>query len=488
MNYLDKTKQQIEETWHIDVKEYVAAERKDLQRVGETTPLNQLSFVQLIGWFMSAAQEKGASDRPRIDDPWTTPGTDILDQIDFTATYEENKLALAEMFSLPSEEEKIESEPSLDVDTLLEEADISAVGTPETNPNYEASVIYALQELTSRLKTAERGAGKVKLRVEGKEVWMSSEKVADMINDLNNKLANVEPGPEPTPSEPRPLPEFGALRRREPSPEEAHEPEIIPPEEEDTEEEEATYAEEATIPDHLPDKEKAAKKIKEKPPHKTRREAESMSEGPTRKARKISKEPRPSRPLTKFEGANTAVLKLYEDTLAVIEQGIAAGKACGAVGLLSLLMYADFLHGGAYTAPINLRPYHMKEPWKSPYYAGDIQMIDATHGFFGWLMSVFGPLNVGPSVQEIFLDANVPHVFPKLLSDDSFAAFMFVFGHLSSQDVMQKAGTNLTTMVEAGKKVFETARAPAKERAEREERTEENEAKNMLALFKLMSG
>ena len=168
MNYLEQIKQQIEETWQINVKEYVAAERSDLQRVGETTPLNQLSFVQLIGWFMSAAQEKGASDRPRIPDPWTTPGTDILDQIDFTATYEENKLALAETYSLPAEEEKIEAEPSLDVDTLLEEADISAVGTPETNPNYEASVIYALQELTSRLKTAERGAGKVKLRVEVK--------------------------------------------------------------------------------------------------------------------------------------------------------------------------------------------------------------------------------------------------------------------------------------------------------------------------------
>lgn len=232
----------------------------------------------------------------------------------------------------------------------------------------------------------------------------------------------------------------------------------------------------ATIPDHIPTR-KAAKKIKEEPHHKTVRESESMTEGPTRKARRITSALRPARPLTKFEGANAAIIKLYEDTLAVIEQGISAGKACGAVGLMSLLIYADFLHGGAYTAPINLRPYHMKDPTKSPYYAGDIQMIDATQGFLGWLLSVFGVLNVGPLIQEIFLDANVPHIFPKLLSDDAFAAFMFVFGHLTSQDVMQKAGTNLTTMVEAGKKVVETAREaiPSGE-----------ELKNMTALFKLL--
>ena len=482
MNYLEQIKQQIEETWQINVKEYVAAERSDLQRVGETTPLNQLSFVQLIGWFMSAAQEKGASDRPRIPDPWTTPGTDILDQIDFTATYEENKQALAETYSLHSEEEKFETEPSLDVDTLLEEADISAVGTPETNPNYEASVIYALQELTSRLKTAERGAGKVKLRVEEKEVWMSSDKVADMINDLNSKLANMPPPATPGPSEPRPLPNFGALRRREPSPEEAHELEILEETIEEAEDEEiskigkVTEKEEATIPDHLP-KEKASKKINVEPSHKTVKERESMSEGPTRKARRITRELRPSRPLTKFEGANTAIIRLYEDTLAVIEQGISAGKACGAVGLLSLLIYADFLHGGAYAAPINERPYHMKDPTKSPYYAGDIQMIDATHGFLGWLIAIFGVLNPGPLVQEIFLDANVPHVFPKLLSDDGYAAFLFVWAHLAGQDVMQKAGTNLTTMVEAGKKVVETAKQAIPSR---------DELKNMTALFKLM--
>jgi len=482
MNYLDQTRRNIEDNWQINVKEYVAAERKELQRVGETTPLNQLSFVQLIAWFIKASQETGANDKPKIADPWNDPGTNLLEHVDFTSSYEENKNYLADIYSLSTEIETIEPEPSLDVDTLLEEADISAVGTPETNPNYEASVIYALQELTSRLKTAERGAGKVKLRVEGKEVWMSSEKVADMINDLNNQLASMPPPATPDPSEPRPLPNFGALRRREPSPEEAHELEILEETIEEAEDEEiskigkVTEKEEATIPDHLP-KEKASKKINVEPSHKTVKERESMSEGPTRKARRITRELRPSRPLTKFEGANTAIIRLYEDTLAVIEQGISAGKACGAVGLLSLLIYADFLHGGAYAAPINERPYHMKDPTKSPYYAGDIQMIDATHGFLGWLIAVFGVLNPGPLVQEIFLDANVPHVFPKLLSDDGYAAFLFVWAHLAGQDVMQKAGTNLTTMVEAGKKVVETAKQAIPSR---------DELKNMTALFKLM--
>jgi hypothetical protein len=170
-----------------------------------------------------------------------------------------------------------------------------------------------------------------------------------------------------------------------------------------------------------------------------------------------------AKPATKLQMNNEAILRLYEDTLSVIEKGINAGKACGPVGLLSLLMYADFLHGGAYAAPINKRPFYMKEPIGSPYFAGDLQNTDASSGFVGWLLNVLGVTNAGPLNQQILIDANVPHVFPKLLSDEAYAAFTVFFAHLSSQEVMQKAGTNLTTLVEAAGKAEQVGRSTGRD-------------------------
>jgi hypothetical protein len=173
-----------------------------------------------------------------------------------------------------------------------------------------------------------------------------------------------------------------------------------------------------------------------------------MTEKPKKKTKLAKRQPA----TTDLQKNNEAILRLYETTLSVIEEGIKAGKACGAVGLMSLLMYADFLHGGAYAAPVNQRPFHMVDPTKSPYFAGELKNVDASTGFVGWLLNVFGVTNAGPLNQEIFVDANVPHVFPKVLSDDAYAMFIVFFANLSSQEVMQKAGTNLTTLVEAAGK------------------------------------
>jgi hypothetical protein len=196
-----------------------------------------------------------------------------------------------------------------------------------------------------------------------------------------------------------------------------------------------------------------------------------MSEKPTKKKpTKLT-----TRARTKFEQANDAIIRLFEATLAVIQDGIKAGKACGPIGLMSLLMYADFLHGGSYAAPINERPFFMQDPSTSPYYAGDLKNTDASQGFIGWLLSILGVTNAGPLNQEIFIDANVPHVFPKLLSDDAYAAFLVFFAHLSSQEVMQKAGTNLTTLVEAIGKAENIA-----------QKTGEDATRDLQALMKLL--
>jgi hypothetical protein len=162
-------------------------------------------------------------------------------------------------------------------------------------------------------------------------------------------------------------------------------------------------------------------------------------------------------PKTAIQANTEALLFLYDRTMAILEEGIKKGATNAPLGLISFMAYIDFLHGGAYAAPINEIPFFMKDPSKSKWYAGDLQNTDVAQGLGGFLGSILGGLNAGPLVQEVFADANVPHVFPKLMSDTQYAMFKAIFAWLTTTDLLKSASTGVATFVEATGRAIETA-------------------------------
>ena len=245
--------------------------------------------------------------------------------------------------------------------------------------------------------------------------------------------------------EPAPPPEFGKLRRREPSEAEQTEKIIL------SEEQEPVVKEE-------PKTEKATRPtVRHKKPRKVEVEGEHVTE--------ISSSTRPKRktrvaftgkPTSTFQTTNESLVRIYDLTVEMLREGIAKGSTNAPLGLISFMAYADLLHGGAYAAPINELPFFMKDPTRSKWYAGELENVDVPQGLGGWLGSVLGGLNAGPFVQEIVKDSNVPHVFPKLLSDESYAMLKAVFAWFTSTDLLKSAGTGVKTFVEAGKTIAET--------------------------------
>lgn len=160
----------------------------------------------------------------------------------------------------------------------------------------------------------------------------------------------------------------------------------------------------------------------------------------------------PAREKRAFEIANNSLIEIYDTTISMLLEGIRKGATDAPLGLLSLMLYADLLHGGSYTVPIQSRPYYLADPTQSKYYQGKIINTQASEGFIGWLLGNLGITNPGPLAQEVIIDSNVPHVFPKLISDEAYSYFMTVFGYIASTDIFKSAGTGVNTFVEAAAK------------------------------------
>ena len=144
-----------------------------------------------------------------------------------------------------------------------------------------------------------------------------------------------------------------------------------------------------------------------------------------------------------------ALVKLYELTIKVLQKGIEVGNTNGAMGLLSLHAYFDLLHGGAYAAPINLLPHFAPDPTQSPYYAGALNPNNLPQqGWFSWLAKEAAGTSAQDMMLEVLLDANVPHVFPKLLSDQAYAQIKLGYAQLLSADIFIKGTTGVTTLVQ----------------------------------------
>lgn len=145
----------------------------------------------------------------------------------------------------------------------------------------------------------------------------------------------------------------------------------------------------------------------------------------------------------------------YKDLLELVRDEISAGKANTGEGLMGVLQLADLMHGGAYAVPINQRPFFMVNPSDSPYYAADLSNVTGNN----FINDIIGFFTGGPTgtqwASEVLEDANVPHVLPKLLSDEAYAQVKILFSQAGTTLLFNQTAAGLKTLVEAATAALE---------------------------------
>jgi hypothetical protein len=147
--------------------------------------------------------------------------------------------------------------------------------------------------------------------------------------------------------------------------------------------------------------------------------------------------------------SESAAIPYLQQALTIIQKATSGGVANPQLALMGMILEADLLHGGAYAVAVNKRPYFANDPSTSPYYAGDLKNTNQGAGIAGFFASLFSGQNAGELWNQIMTDANVPHVLPKLLSDEAYAEFMIIAAQTSTTELFKSTGTGLKTYVEA---------------------------------------
>lgn len=203
------------------------------------------------------------------------------------------------------------------------------------------------------------------------------------------------------------------------------------------------------------------KKVTEK-----KTELKTMTE---KKVSTVKKRPRVVVPGgTPLDKSAAALVHMFDTTVHMLEETMKAGKLNPAQGLIGMAMIADLLHGGAYKAAPKDRP--AMGGTASPYYSGPLVIENPDvypirgFNFLDPIGSFFGILSDGTTsdyaksiISEIYLNANVPHLFPKLLSDEAYSKILVLIAYLSHSAIVQEAGIGVKTFVEASAIPVQTA-------------------------------
>jgi hypothetical protein len=155
------------------------------------------------------------------------------------------------------------------------------------------------------------------------------------------------------------------------------------------------------------------------------------------------------------------------------------------MGALWTLGFFDIAHGGAYACAVNQRPFFMANPSDSPYFAGELRNLTSGASLFNIISDFFVGTSPALQIQEIMMDANCPHVFPKLLSDEAYSRFMIAFTTSTAGDLFKSGASSVSTLVESGTKGIKTLTEAGKNVAETVEGYTESEIKSLQTLLKL---
>lgn len=160
-----------------------------------------------------------------------------------------------------------------------------------------------------------------------------------------------------------------------------------------------------------------------------------------------------------FEIANQTLLEMFNSSISLLTQMLNTGKVNPLQGLLATICVADLLHGGAIVCSNTERPYLAGPGAK---YAGttgvgatDFYPIPGINilDIVGSLLGIEGAAAenlVGQAITaEVYLNANCPHRFPKLLSDEAYAKILVMADFMSHAQMMQTEALGIKTFVEA---------------------------------------
>jgi hypothetical protein len=145
---------------------------------------------------------------------------------------------------------------------------------------------------------------------------------------------------------------------------------------------------------------------------------------------------------------NKFIRAFYSDAIVSARGLVSSGKANIYTGFQGTLITVDMLHGGAYAAPINQRPYFMKNPQQSKYYAGDLLNLDQGGGLAGFFAKIGAGQSAADLWRQLMMNSNVPHVLPKLISDEAYGSFMILHAQAATNFNLNEAATGLKTLVE----------------------------------------
>lgn len=177
----------------------------------------------------------------------------------------------------------------------------------------------------------------------------------------------------------------------------------------------------------------------------------------------------PKEVVTRPKYSTQEIYAIYDKALDILNVGVKSGVSNAPQGMTAMMLMADLLHGGAYAVPINQRPYYLTDRSQSPYYAGDIvnSRGSETAGLGNFLQKLWGGDNIaGSLVEEVLVDANVPHVLPKISSDESFATYLVTYAQLSTTDLFKQGTGGMKTLVEAATTGTKAFRGEGKEEEE----------------------
>lgn len=195
--------------------------------------------------------------------------------------------------------------------------------------------------------------------------------------------------------------------------------------------------------------------------------------------------------ITEFREGFTTI---YAETIAVLKSSIVVGNTNIPQGLMSLDLYTDMLHGGAYTDPVSALPYY--DPWTQKQISfqqstigqltqfllttplnvtippprdtngnyligsdlvppGDIQDISngkVTYKFAGGiktaaLLVITLPTGAKPEQAEIIINSQAKHRFPKLISDQAYYLEKEWGSLFKATGLAGKLATTLSTLV-----------------------------------------
>ncbi len=168
------------------------------------------------------------------------------------------------------------------------------------------------------------------------------------------------------------------------------------------------------------------------------------------------------------EKVTDALLDLYEKTITVLYKGIESGKTNAPLGLLSFEAFIDLLHGGAYNRRIQELPYYT--PLVQNQLSGDVwtSILNAIGQITGFILSspliislpdgseIALPKGAKPEQVEAIIDSNIPHRFPKLLSDQAFFVMKEWISIFFTVEGFRGVTTGLNTLVEGFSEVSDT--------------------------------